>query len=53
MSTAEINAVADEWIDACATDDIDQEDVIRFDHSGRTFAIYRTDDDRFFASDGI
>jgi 3-phenylpropionate/trans-cinnamate dioxygenase ferredoxin component len=53
MSTAEINAVADEWIDACATDDIDQEDVIRFDHSGRTFAIYRTDDDRFFASDGF
>ena len=29
------------WIDACSTDDIDAEDVIRFDHSGRTFAVYR------------
>jgi len=30
-----------EWIKACATDDIDDEDVIRFDHAGQTFAIYR------------
>jgi 3-phenylpropionate/trans-cinnamate dioxygenase ferredoxin subunit len=41
------------WIDACATDDIDEEDVIRFDKDGRTFAIYRTDDDRYFATDGL
>jgi 3-phenylpropionate/trans-cinnamate dioxygenase ferredoxin subunit len=53
MSTAEMNVVAGEWIDACATDDIDEEDVIRFDHGGRTFAIYRSDDDRYFASDGF
>ncbi len=26
-----------EWIDACAADDIEAEDVIRFDHGGRTF----------------
>ena len=42
-----------DWIDACAPDDIDQEDVIRFDHAGRTFAIYRTEDDRFFATAGL
>jgi 3-phenylpropionate/trans-cinnamate dioxygenase ferredoxin subunit len=41
------------WIDACSTDDIDAEDVIRFDHGGRTFAIYRTADDRFYATDGL
>ena len=41
------------WIEACATDDIDQEDVIRFDHEGRTFAIYRSPDDSFFATDGL
>ena len=40
------------WVDACATDDIDEEDVIRFDHEGRSFAIYRSPDDTFFASDG-
>ena len=41
------------WVDACAADDIDAEDVIRFDHGGRTFAIYRSPDDQFFATDGI
>ncbi len=41
------------WVDACATDDVDEEDVIRFDHEGRTFAIYRSPDDRYFATDGL
>lgn len=41
------------WIDACATDDVDEEDVIRFDHAGRTFAIYRSPDDAYFATDGL
>lgn len=40
------------WIKACATDDIDDEDVKRFDHAGRTFALYRLDDE-YFATDGL
>ncbi len=48
-----MNVVAGGWVDACATDDIEEEDVIRFDHGGRTFAIYRSSDDEFFATDGI
>ena len=31
-----------DWIDACAVDDVEEEDVVRFDHGGRTFAIYRS-----------
>ena len=42
-----------DWIDACDADDIEPEDVIRFDHGGRTFALYRTEDDRYFATDGL
>ena len=42
-----------EWIEACAVDDIEKEDVIRFDHDGRTFAIYRSPDDGFYATDGL
>jgi 3-phenylpropionate/trans-cinnamate dioxygenase ferredoxin component len=45
--------MAEGWIEACATEDIEPEDVIRFDRDGRTFAIYRTDDDRFYATDGL
>lgn len=41
------------WIEACASDDIDAEDVIRFDHAGRTFAIYRSPDDKYYATDGL
>jgi 3-phenylpropionate/trans-cinnamate dioxygenase ferredoxin subunit len=41
------------WIDACGTDNIDAEDVIRFDHGGRTFAIYRSPDDKYYATDGL
>ena len=40
------------WIEACAADDIEEEDVIRFDHDGRTFAVYRSPDDEYFATDG-
>lgn len=42
-----------QWIDACATDEIDAEDVIRFDHAGKTYAIYRSPDDAYFATDGL
>lgn len=40
------------WVDACAADEIDAEDIVRFDHDGRTFAIYRSSDDAYFATDG-
>jgi 3-phenylpropionate/trans-cinnamate dioxygenase ferredoxin component len=43
----------DGWIEAGAAGDIAREDVIRFDHGGRTFAIYRTADDRYYATDGL
>ena len=42
-----------EWVEACAADDIDEEDVIRFDHGARVFAIYRSPDSEYFATDGI
>jgi len=41
------------WIEACAVDDIEEEDVLRFDHGGRSFAIYRSPDNEFFATDGF
>ena len=41
------------WIEVCSADDIDEEDVTRFDHGQRTFAIYRSPDDEYFATDGF
>lgn len=42
-----------EWIVACAADEIDEEDVMRWDHAGRTFAIYHSPDGEFFCTDGL
>ena len=42
-----------DWIDACGAEDVEAEDVIRFDHGGQTYAIYRTKDDRYYATDGL
>ncbi len=41
------------WIDACSMDDIEEEDVIRWDHADRTFAIYRSLDGRYYCTDGL
>lgn len=36
----------------CSTGDIDEEDVMRFDHGDRTFAVYHGPNGDFFATDG-
>ena len=40
-----------EWIEVCAADDIEDEDLIRWDHESRSFAVYNTGKG-FFATDG-
>lgn len=42
-----------EWIAVCDFDEIDNEDVVRFDHGGRTYAVIRAPDDTVWATDGI
>ena len=42
-----------QWIEACATDDVEPEEAIRFDHDGKTYAIYHSPDDLWFATDGL
>lgn len=42
-----------DWIDACALGDIEEEGVRRFDHDGRTFAIYRMAAEEVFCTDGL
>lgn len=41
------------WLDVCAVEDIDLEDVMRFDHDGRTFAVYRSAKGEVFATEGL
>lgn len=41
------------WVTVCKVDDIDQEEVIRFDHAEKTFAIIRGPDNCFYATSGL
>ena len=41
-----------EWHRVCRTDEIDEEDVIQFDHDDKVYAVYNTEKG-FFATDGI
>jgi 3-phenylpropionate/trans-cinnamate dioxygenase ferredoxin component len=45
--------LSENWIDAGAADGILREDVGRFEHGGQSYALYRTSDDRYFATDGL
>ena len=41
------------WTDACALDDIEEEDLIRFETGGQVYAIYRLPGDEVFCTDGL
>jgi 3-phenylpropionate/trans-cinnamate dioxygenase ferredoxin subunit len=50
---SQADADVSQWIPVCRVDDIEAESVIRFDHDGATYAIYRSPDDRYFATSGL
>jgi MocE subfamily Rieske [2Fe-2S] domain protein len=41
------------WIEVGSLHDIEREGVIRFDHGGRTYAVYRSPDDEVFCTAGL
>lgn len=43
----------DGWVEICASSFLRKEDVLRFDHENRTYAVYRTADGNLHATDGI
>jgi len=44
---------AEGWIEVCAAADLGPADVIRFDHGKRTYALYRDDEGKLYATDGV
>src|SRR5215468_9974992 len=45
--------MAENWVDACAADAIEEEDVIQFNHGGSAYAIYRSPENQYCATDGL
>ena len=44
--------MSEHWVRVCAADEIAEEDVLGFDHNGKTYCVYNTPEG-FFASDGM
>lgn len=51
--TTTATAGADGWIEACDAARLGKEDVIRFDHAKKTYALYQTVEGHYYATDGI
>jgi 3-phenylpropionate/trans-cinnamate dioxygenase ferredoxin subunit len=41
------------WVRACATGEVDEDDVIAVVIDGKAYAIYQSEDQEFYASDGF
>jgi 3-phenylpropionate/trans-cinnamate dioxygenase ferredoxin component len=41
------------WVAACRAADVKKEDVKRWDHGKRSFAIFRTSDDEYYVTDDV
>ncbi len=41
------------WTHACMSEDVEEEDVIRWDNGSQTYAIYHGVDGAFYCTDGI
>jgi len=47
------NVTEDGWVEVCDASHLGQEDVIRFDHNGQTYALYQTKEGSYHGTDGI
>ncbi len=52
-ATSQAKPGAEGWLEVCAAADLGKADVIRFDHGRRTYALYRDETGRLYATDGI
>ena len=42
-----------EWIDVCGANEIEREDLVRFDRGRETYVVYRSHRNEYFCTDGL
>jgi len=52
-SSSEEKMAKDGWVEVCRCDDVRKGEILRFDHGKATYAVYRTEEDQFYATAGI
>jgi Na+-transporting NADH:ubiquinone oxidoreductase subunit F len=45
--------LVDGWVEVCDSDVLQRDGVLRFDRDQKTYALYRTSDDKCYATDGL
>lgn len=45
--------MSENWVTIENTSDLEEEDVMPFNHDGKTYAIYCSEDGEYFATDGL
>lgn len=53
LHTSDVKPDAEGWIEVCASADLGDSDVLRFDHGKKTYALIRDGEGKLFATDGI
>jgi Na+-transporting NADH:ubiquinone oxidoreductase subunit F len=53
IRASEAHVDAEGWVEVCAGADLRSSNIIRFDHGQRTYALYRDDEERLYATDGV
>ena len=53
LHVCKANPDAEGWLEVCAASDLGEEDVIRFDHGKRTYALVRDGEGALYATDGM
>jgi MocE subfamily Rieske [2Fe-2S] domain protein len=51
--TTTAQAAADGWLEVCDATRLGKEEVVRFDHAKKTYALYQTATGQYYATDGI
>jgi MocE subfamily Rieske [2Fe-2S] domain protein len=41
------------WVNVCSASHLGHADVLRFDHGQKTYALYRVEEDKLYATDGV
>lgn len=53
QATRRVEVAEDGWVRVCAVADLDENDVLAFDYEDQGYALYRTTDDTYYASDAL
>jgi MocE subfamily Rieske [2Fe-2S] domain protein len=53
MTAKTLPVTVRDWVEVCAADDLDEEDVVGLEYKGKTYAVYRLVGNDYYATDGL